>query len=112
MAINRVKTGWQVDVKPEGRMGKRVRKTFRTQAEAKRFEAKIRSQAASGDNYAPKRRDKRSLQDLAQLWYHLHGSTLKDGKPRLNKLIFISNYMGNPVASTVRPAHIAEYRKK
>lgn len=112
MAINKVKTGWQVDVKPEGRIGKRVRKTFRTQAEAKRFEAKIRAQAASGESYAPKRKDNRSLMDLAHTWHNLHGATLKDGESRLNKLRFIANYMGNPRASSVRPIHVAEYRQK
>ncbi|GAB2782118.1 tyrosine-type recombinase/integrase [Halomonas shantousis] len=111
MAIRRVKTGWQVDIQPGGRGFKRYRKTFKTQAEAKRFEAKVTATVAMGEEYTPPKRDRRRLLDLVQLWYDMHGTTLKDGKARLKKLFQLTALMGNPVAITIRPADVARFRQ-
>lgn len=111
MSIKKVKGGWKVDIWPDGRYGKRIRKTLPTQAEAKRFEAQLIAKAARGEDYAPKKKDRRRLSDLVQLWYDMHGATLKDSQARLGKLHQLVRLLGNPYASTIRPATVATFRQ-
>lgn len=112
MTIKKTPTGWRVDIWPEGRYGKRVRRTFKTQAEAKRFEAKTIAKAAAGEDYMPARRDRRRLSELIQLWYDVHGSSLKNGKARLSKLYRLADKMGNPLAITITPTEVARFRQQ
>lgn len=109
--IKKVKTGWRVDVRPEGVLGPRIRKTFKTLAEAKRFEIHIRGKAAVGAPYSSDR-DKRRLQELVQLWYDSHGVTLKDGKQRFNKMTALASMMGNPVAASLTAMDASRFRQK
>ncbi|MGP9768140.1 phage integrase [Halomonas sp. AOP13-D3-9] len=111
MSIKKVKGGWKVDIWPDGRYGKRVRKTLPTQAEAKRFEAQLLTKAAQGEDYTPKKKDRRRLLELVQLWYDMHGATLKDGQSRLAKLHQLAGLMENPYAYTIRPASAAKFRQ-
>lgn len=111
MSIKKVKGGWKVDIWPDGRYGKRVRKKLPTQAEAKRFEAQLVTKAARGEDYAPKKKDRRRLLELVQLWYDMHGATLKDGQSRLSKLHQLVGLMDNPYAYTIRPAYVAKFRQ-
>ncbi|MBL1267616.1 MAG: tyrosine-type recombinase/integrase [Halomonas sp.] len=109
--MKKVKGGWKVDIWPDGRYGKRVRKTLPTQAEAKRFEAQLLTKAAQGEDYTPKKKDRRRLLELVQLWYDMHGATLKDGQSRLAKLHQLAGLMENPYAYTIRPASAAKFRQ-
>jgi site-specific recombinase XerD len=111
VSIKKVKGGWKVDIWPDGRYGKRVRKTLPTQAEAKRFEAQLLTKAAQGEDYTPKKKDRRRLLELVQLWYDMHGATLKDGQSRLAKLHQLAGLMENPYAYTIRPASAAKFRQ-
>ncbi|MGQ0333095.1 phage integrase [Halomonas elongata] len=112
MSIKRVKSGWQVDIQPGGRDGQRIRKVFKTQAEAKRFEAYVRGKAAVNEPYLPKKRDRRRLRDLIDLWYQYHGVTLKDGKRRYSQLCALADMMGNPIASSITPIDAARFRQQ
>ncbi|MDR5875506.1 phage integrase [Vreelandella gomseomensis] len=112
MAIKKVKNGWHVDVRPNGVGGKRVRKTLPSQAKAKRFESYVLGQAAIGEPYEPKKRDKRRLKDLIQLWYNYHGISLKDGNRRYSQLNALADMMGNPLATTITPADATQLRQK
>ncbi|MFU1517912.1 tyrosine-type recombinase/integrase [Vreelandella alkaliphila] len=112
MAIKKVENGWQVDVRPFGVHGKRVRKTFPSHAKAKRFESYVLGQAAIGEPYGPKKRDKRRLKDLIQLWFNYHGVSLRDGQRRFSQLNALADMMGNPLASTITPADATRLRQK
>ncbi|WP_046079111.1 phage integrase [Halomonas sp. HG01] len=112
MSIKKVPTGWQVDVWPEGRYGKRVRKILKSKGEAKRFEDYVKGKAAMGEPYMPPKRDRRRLLDLVQYWYDMHGSTLRDNHSRLNKLRQLAGQMGNPIASSITPSHAARFRQQ
>ncbi|ATJ81418.1 tyrosine-type recombinase/integrase [Halomonas beimenensis] len=110
--IRKVKTGWQVDLQPGGRDGRRVRRIFKTQGEAKRFHDFVLGKAAMGEPYGPKKRDRRRLKDLVQLWYDCHGVTLKDGKRRCSQMLALAEMMGNPVATTLTPMDAIRFRKQ
>ena len=97
MSIEQLADGrWKVDVEPI--KGKRFRKTFKTKAEASRFEATCRAKVIETPDWAPKPKDRRKLSELAQRYYDLHGHTLADSvrlKQVLEKLV---RELGDPVA--------------
>lgn len=67
-------TGWMADFSVGGR---RVRKHgFPTKSAALRFERESRERNVQTGRYLDDR-----LSDLIQVWYELHGQTLKDHKP-------------------------------
>lgn len=101
---------WRVDVRPEGRNGRRVRKSFDTKAEALRFEAWVKSQATQGE-WNPKPADKRRLSDLVDLWQRLHGQSLKESN-RHRRLHQICEALGNPLAVSFTAKTFTDYRAK
>lgn len=107
---NKTKDGWKVDIRPEGRNGRRVRKTFSTKAEAIRFENWIAGQVATGE-WNDKPKDKRTLLELVELWYNVHGKSLKD-KKRLGKLKSICTALGDPLARDLDAKMYTAFRSK
>ncbi len=110
MAINKVATGWQVDIRPTGANGKRYRKTFKTKAEGLRWEAWMRHQHTQQPDWQPPKQDHRRLFELIQEWYRLHGQHLKDGERRKSLLENICAGLGNPVAADLRGVDFTNYR--
>ena len=108
--IKKLSNGWLVDIQPGGRSGTRIRKTFKTQSEAKRFEAFVQGKSATGE-WNPTN-DKRSLIELVNLWHQLHGHTLKDGERRHSKLKQLNDDLGSPVAMNLTPVQWLAYRTK
>lgn len=100
---------WSVDIRPEGRNGRRVRKTFSTKAEALRFEAWIKSKADQGE-WNPAKPDNRRFSELCKLWFDVHGKHLKDGERRLKKLELITEALKNPIANQLTPHKFLKYR--
>lgn len=109
MAIKKTVKGWQVDFRPEGRRGKRVRKVFARKRDAEEFEIAQKAAAQAGQYQRPVRETRRLL-DLAQDWYELHGQTLKDGAPRLAILRGTCTRLGNPLATALTPELFLRYR--
>jgi len=103
--------GWHVDMRPDGRMGKRIRRTFDTKAEALRFEAHIKSKAVQGE-WNPKPEDTRRLSELCKIWANQHGKNLKDGERRLRKLEQFCERMSNPAAKQLSAEKYLNYRSK
>ncbi|ASU40255.1 integrase [Herbaspirillum sp. meg3] len=112
MAIKQVKTGWQVNIQPGGRSGKRVKKTLPTKAEALAWERHIQATVQRNPDWTPPKKDARRLSDLVDLWHRHHGSGLKDGESRKRILLAMCNAMGNPFADKFTPDQFAEYRLK
>jgi len=100
---------WHVDIRPNGKHGKRVRKQFLTKAEALRFETHIQSLANNGE-WNPQKADNRRLSELCQEWYNQHGKHLKDGERRLRKLKLISEALINPIGNQLTPDRFLKYR--
>ncbi|SIS98181.1 Site-specific recombinase XerD [Thalassolituus maritimus] len=90
--------------------GKRYKKNFPKAAQARAWEADTLRKLAAGETVI-RTKDARQLSDLAQLWYDLHGHTLKDGARRLNRLNYCATEMGNPEAHKVTPSFYLTYRK-
>lgn len=112
MTINPVKTGWQVDIQPGGRGGRRIRKTFKTKAEALAWERHIQAKAQETADWMPAKKDNRRLLDLVEIWATRHGVTLRDGENTATRLRAMSTAMGNPIAEKFTAQDFAEYRAK
>ena len=112
MAIKRAESGWLVDSQPGGRGSKRFRKTFRTQAEAKAYEAWLTTQVNQNAKWSPEKRDTRKLSELLELWYTHHGVGLKAGANTYSRLKFLCQGLGDPVADRFKVEDFAAYRTK
>lgn len=110
MAIKKVKTGWQLDFRPEGRGGKRIQRTFKTKKQAEAFEIAEKAKAQAGNYQAPVK-DARHLTNIANDWYKLFGHDLTSGKKRLQQLEATANAMGNPLARSFEAKTFLEYRE-
>lgn len=112
MAIKKSSSGWLVDSQPSGRGGKRFRKTFKTQAEAKAHEAWLKSQVSQNADWAPKKKDLRKLSALIGLWFDYHGTGLSSGVDTKQRLLSMANAIGDPIASNFSASMFAEYRTR
>ncbi|WP_244098401.1 phage integrase [Burkholderia ambifaria] len=110
MTIKKVDAGWLVDVQPGGRGAKRVRKTLKTLAEAKAYDAWLKTQANQDSAWMPARRDLRQLSDLIETWFQHHGSSLRSGDDMRRRLLAMATAMHDPVADKFSVQTFAIYR--
>ncbi|MBW0147498.1 phage integrase [Marinobacter arenosus] len=101
---------WQVDLRTDGRGSKRIRKSFDSKAEAKRFETFVLAKRAEGREWNPSKSDNRTLKQLIKVWFNAKGVHLKDGERRKRCLEAMAELMGNPIARTVTPSSFLAYR--
>ncbi|EMA2446402.1 tyrosine-type recombinase/integrase [Vibrio fluvialis] len=101
MSIRNLKDGnkkpWLCECYPQGRTGKRVRKRFATKGEALAFE-KFTMKEVDEKPWLGDKKDLRTLKDLVDLWYKLHGQHLKSAKKLYPRLRIIVEELGNPFA--------------
>ncbi len=110
MSIKRTESGWIVDAQPGGRAGQRVRKTFKTLGEARRFAAHIKEVIEiQGEKWNPKKADTRKISDLIEKYDEIAGFSLKDQKKRISTLKKTFESF-NENASEYRAKHFLEYR--
>jgi len=111
MGIKKVdKNKWLVDIQPNGRRGKRIRKQFKTRAEAQYFSNWAHEQARIDPDWAMPRHDHRRLSDLIEIWYEGHGKTLIRSKERLGILKKICRGLHNPTVELITPDLITSLR--
>lgn len=110
MAIKRTDTGWLVDIQPGGRGAKRLRKTFRTQAEAKNWEVWVKSNANSQAGWVPEKTDLRRLHELAAIWFEHHGKELRAAGDTYQRIKAAITVLKNPTASEFNSQIFAAYR--
>ncbi|MDI3304206.1 MAG: tyrosine-type recombinase/integrase [Burkholderia multivorans] len=112
MTIKKVKTGWQVNIQPGGRSGKRLKKTLATKAEAMAWERYIRTKVQETPEWSPPRRDERFVVELVEIWYRHHGAALSAGADTRRRLLAMCEAMGNPRAESFSADLFAEYRTR
>jgi len=114
MAIKRAEkkgeSGWVVDSQPGGRGGKRYRKTFKTQAEAKVWEAWLKTNVSKNSAWSPEKRDIRKMSALAKIWYDEHGTELGAGEDTYSRIKTAIKTMGDPIASEFSTTTFTAYR--
>lgn len=112
MAVRKLETGkWICECYPAGRSGRRVRKQFATKGEALAFERHTMDEAANKP-WLGESADRRTLKDIVDLWFKLHGISLSAGEHVYEKLLLIVDALGNPLATSLTPKMFAHYRDK
>ena len=112
MAVRKLETGrWICECYPAGREGRRVRKQFATKGEALAFERHTMDEASSKP-WLAETVDRRTLKDVVELWYKLHGKSLTAGEHVYDKLVLIVDALENPLATTLTSKMFAHYRDK
>ncbi|MDJ0037381.1 tyrosine-type recombinase/integrase [Pantoea allii] len=110
MTLKKLSNGkWQTDFLLDGRGSRRVRKYFDTKGEAVAYEDYLRKEAEDKP-WIKEKQDRRRLSDLIDLWFSLHGQSLKAVKSRKAKLDIVCNGLGNPVAAELKQKDWAHYR--
>ncbi len=82
MAIKKLDDGrYEVDIRPTGRNGKRIRRKFDKKSEAVAFE-KYTLYNHHNKEWLSKPTDKRRLSELTQIWWDLKGKHEEHGKSK------------------------------
>lgn len=103
---------YHVDIRPDGKQGKKVRKTTTKLEDARQFKNKAIAKALTGVaiQSAPTK-DKRRLSDLVNEWYQLHGYSLKDGSGRRDMLLADCKLLKDPYAQKFTAEDFVIFRK-
>ncbi len=113
MSIRNLKDGskkpWIVECYPNGRAGKRVRKRFPTKGEASSYEVYLMKQL-DDKPWLGDKPDHRRLSELLEVWWQVHGHTIKSGKEVYRKTALTIQELGDPVASTFTANQYLEFR--
>ncbi|MCL7422880.1 MAG: tyrosine-type recombinase/integrase [Methylobacter sp.] len=110
MALKKENGKWRLDIRPEGLRGKRIVKIFDSKAQALQYQNRVLSGRFDIQGDQPFV-DNRRLNDLIQIWFDLHGRSLKSSVDTKNRLFKLSGLLGNPYASSVDSETLAKYRK-
>ncbi|MDE7907136.1 hypothetical protein Q7485_09765 [Enterobacter cloacae] len=112
MAVRKLDIGkWICECYPAGRSGRRVRKQFATKGEALAFE-RHKMDEAEAKPWLDETTDRRTLKDVVELWFKLHGKSLTAGEHVYGKLLLMVDALGNPLATDLSSKLFAHYRDK
>ncbi|CNB90884.1 integrase [Yersinia ruckeri] len=110
MAIKKLDDGrYEVDIRPCGREGRRIRKRFDRKTEAIAFERYVIVNA-SRKEWANKRTDRRNLSQLVEVWWLYHGQNLKNGAIEKRHLIKTISAIGDKTVNQLTKRVLMEHR--
>ncbi|MFQ1656083.1 tyrosine-type recombinase/integrase [Aeromonas veronii] len=109
MSIKSTPEGYLVDIRPQGREGKRIRKRFKTKSEAQQFERWVIA-TEHNKEWMERPAENRTLSELIELWWRYHGQTLKSGVNAITRLRKLDAALGYPLARQINRLLFAEYR--
>lgn len=109
MSIKKLEDGrYEVDIRPDGRNGKRTRRKFYKKQEAIAFEKYLIANHSSNE-WQKKLKDKRRLSELAEIWWKYNGKNNAHAEHRKRELNRVINLMGDPVVSTINKSTLTYY---
>lgn len=112
MSIKKLDDGqYEVDIRPQGAAGKRIRKRFSKKAEAQAYEKYVLVNYHDKD-WIDKPADKRPLSELIELWWVYGGRNQKHGEIYLGKLNKIDRDMGYPRSYMLTRKFLMEFRSR
>ncbi|AJJ65827.1 phage integrase family protein [Yersinia pseudotuberculosis PB1/+] len=110
MSIKKLDDGqYVVDIRPAGRNGKRIRRTFSKKHEAVAFEKYVVVNYHEKE-WLSKPTDKRSLSELSTLWWSYHGQNMDYGQKYKVQLAKVIRIMSDLCAFQIDKNVIARYR--
>ncbi|CDH34174.1 tyrosine-type recombinase/integrase [Xenorhabdus bovienii] len=110
MTIKALEGGrYKVDVRPQGRSGRRVQRVFKKKADAVAFERNVLMNS-NNEDWRPNTRDYRRLSELVNIWWDYTGRNLIWGKKRLTTLLRMTKDMGDPAIYQMTSRFLNTYR--
>ncbi|HCP2238077.1 TPA: tyrosine-type recombinase/integrase [Escherichia coli] len=110
MSIKQLKDGrYQVDVRPQGAGGRRIRKIFTLKSKAQEFERYV-LQNFHNNPWQARPADQRRLSELIEVWWMLDGRNQAYGDTYRTRLEKVIREMGEPRASQMTRKFVIEYR--
>lgn len=110
MTIKKTDDGlYRVDMRPQGKHGRRIRRTFKTRTEAQKFQRHTLATQNNKD-WIEKPADRRSLTELIELWWKHHGITLKSGASMHGKLKNLDEALNYPKAHQINRKLFSDYQ--
>lgn len=107
MSIKKLEDGrYEVDIRPAGRNGKRIRRKFNKKHEAIAFERYTLS-TYTEKAWAPKLVDKRKLSELINQWWEIFGKNAAHGIDQRQKAERVCESLADPLASQVTASRVA-----
>lgn len=112
MAIKKLDDGrFEVDIRPCGREGRRIRRRFDRKTEAVAFERYVMVNANKKE-WSDKRLDRRLLSDLVETWWLYHGQNLKNGTIEKRHLMKTLTALGDKAVSQLTKRELMEHRSQ
>ncbi|EAN0852649.1 site-specific integrase [Salmonella enterica] len=109
MTIKKLDDGrYEVDIRPAGRNGKRIRRKFDKKSEAIAFE-KHTLYNHHDKEWLAKPTDKRRLSELTKVWWDLKGKHEEYGKSNLGKIEIFTRLTDDPCAFQITKSLISQY---
>jgi len=110
MAIKKLDDGrYEVDIRPRGREGRRIRRKFERKAEAIAFERYTLANASQKE-WATQRTDRRTLTELLEAWWQYHGQNHEHGKKERGHLLKTIDGLGDLPVSRLSKKCLMDYR--
>ncbi len=101
---------YKLDFYPAGSTGPRIVRVRASKQELKILQAQYELDYQDApDRFTV---DKRKLSDLVNLWFKLHGSTLRDAKYRLARTLALCESLGDPAVNKFSAADFSRYRER
>jgi integrase len=101
---------YRLDFYPAGAKGPRVVRVRASKQELKLLQAKYElDYQTAPDRFSV---DRRRLSDVVNLWYKLHGATLRDARYRLSRTLAVCEALGDPTVDKFSAADFSRYREK
>lgn len=110
MSIKKLEDGrYEVDIRPNGRNGKRIRRKFNKKHEAAAFEKYVTVNYHDKE-WLSKPSDKRKLSELQELWWNLHGKHMDHGRCYYNKINRVIKHIGDVAVCQLDKFKLTIYR--
>ena len=110
MSIKKLDDGrYEVDIRPRGRDGKRIRRKFERKSEALAFE-RYTIANASQKEWGGQRADRRTLSELLDIWWKYHGQNHEHGTKEFNHLLKTISGIGDIPVSRMSKRALMDYR--
>lgn len=110
--ITKTDKGYYVDLRPNGREGRRFRKTCATMTEARAYERHITAKYQGRKDWEQADADTRKLSTLGERWYELHGRFIKSGDHRMLTINKIVADLNDPPARKFTADMFTQYRAR
>lgn len=110
MAIKKLDDGrYEVDIRPRGREGRRIRRKFDRKAEAVVFE-RYTIANASQNEWSGKQTDRRVLSELLNVWWLYYGQNLNNGEIEKRHLLKTITALGDIPVSRLNKRVLMDHR--